>query len=927
MSIYSDRLLLATKLAIPQTSLKRVVPRLRLNSKLDAGKYVPLTLISAPAGFGKTMLIGTWIQQRESKAAWVTLESKDDELVRFWRYVIAALKRLHPVIGEQIEVWLQELQPPNVEEMLTVLINALVALPHDVLLVLDNYQVITAPSIHHSLGFLLEHVPPHFHLIIATRVDPPLPLARFRVQGELVELRAADLRFTEDEATAFLLQSTGISLPAKDIAELNRSTEGWAAGLQLAALSLQGRDDQAGISKFINTFTGTNRHVLNYLTEEVLIRLPEDVQAFLLSTSILEQLNASLCDMLTQQSNGRAMLEWLGQADLFLIALDDQQYWYRYYHLFTDLLRHHLQQKQPTIVPLLHLRASTWYEQHDMLVDAVTHAFAAGDLERAANLIERCALSLIERGDDALMSSWLAKLPETIISARPLLCFLSACTFLSTARFEEYERALLLAENAWRAEQNTEMLSRVFDLRAYAALLRRDGSQALAYAQRAITFAPEEEQLIRGNASVTLGTGHFFNGELSQALATLTQGYRLSQKSYHMDTMLHATIRLGDIQVMQGNLHEAVNTFRQLIRGASEKTLWHRMTAHLRLCDIFREWNDLARAIDHWQQAMLLAKRSGQGDFATAAFPLLAARLAWARGEQKQVMAWFDKAEQSLQRFGEYHAYLAQILAYRVQFLLARGDVASASRWSERYTSAEEGWDLSEKDSWELMHARLSIAQGKIQEAVDLLEEMLQAAQAQRRVSSEIAILVLLVLAYHAQGKREQAMQTLECVLARSEPGGYIRVFVDEGAVMGKLFAEYYSQSQRRSSGAQQAFSFEYVHAVLRAFGSEAQPSIWINPQNGEDALIEKLSEREQEVLNLIAAGLSNHEIAQKLVVTVSTIKTHLNNIYAKLHVHTRLQAVTKAYDVGVLRRGEVDTEPLTHSYSPEKMRYRTRTR
>jgi len=908
VSIYSDQLLLATKLAIPQTCLKRVVPRLRLNSELDAGMYVPFTLITAPAGFGKTMLIGTWIQQRESKAAWVTLESKDDELVRFWRYVIAALERHQPVIGEQIEAWLQELQPPNIEEMLTVLINALVALPHDVMLVLDNYQVITAPSIHHSLTFLLEHVPPHFHLIIATRVDPPLPLARFRVRGDLVELRAADLRFTEDEAKSFLLQSTGIALLAEDIAELNRSTEGWAAGLQLAALSLQGRDDRAGISKFINTFTGTNRHVFNYLTEEVLVRLPKDVQAFLLSTSILEQLNASLCDMLTQQSNGQAMLEWLGQADLFLISLDDQQYWYRYYHLFTDLLRHHLQQKQPTLVPLLHLRASTWYEQHDMLVDAVTHAFAAGDLERAANLTERCALSLIERGDDALMSSWLAKLPETIISARPLLGFLSACTFLSTARFEEYER---------RAEQNTEMLSRVFDLRAYAALLRRDGSPALAYAQRPITLAPEEEQFIGGNAAFTLGKG----------LATLTQGYRSSQKSYHMDMLLHATILLGDIQVMQGNLYEAVHTFRQLIRGASEKTLWHRMTAHLRLCDIFREWNDLARAIEHWQQAMLLAKRSGQGDFATAAFPLLAARLAWARGEQKQVMAWFDKAEQSLQRLGEYHAHLAQILAYRVQFLLARGDVASARRWSERYTSAEEGWDLSENDTWELMHARLSIAQGRIQEAVDLLEEMLQDAQAQRRVSSEIAILVLLVLAYHAQGNRQHAMQTLERVLARSEPGGYIRVFVDEGAVMGKLLAEYYSQSQKRSSDAQEVFSLEYVHTVLRAFGSEAQSSIWINPQNGEDGLIEKLSEREQEVLNLIAAGLSNHEIAQKLVVTVSTIKTHLNNIYAKLHVHTRLQAVTKAYDVGVLRRGEVDTEPLTYSYSPEKIRYRIRTR
>ena len=414
----SDHLLLATKLTIPAISHKRVVPRPRLNSKLDAGMYVPFTLITAPAGFGKTTLIGAWIQQRETMAAWVTLESNDDELVRFWRYVIASLDRLHPGIAERVQAWLQKPRPPDIEAMLTILINALVALPRDVLLVLDNYHVITAPSIQRSLTFLLDHMPAHFHLIIATRVDPPFPLARFHVRGELVELRAAELRFTGEEATAFLLQSAGIPLTIEDITALNRSTEGWAAGLQLAALSLQGRDDPAGISNFIKTFTGTHRHVLNYLTEEVLVRLPKDVQTFLLSTSILEQLNASLCDMVTQQNNGQAMLEWLDQADLFLIALDDQQYWYRYHHLFTGLLRHHLQRKQPGRVPQLHLLASTWYEQHDMLAAAIAHAFAAGEVERATNLIERCALSLIERDNDISMSSWLTPPPETTIAVR-----------------------------------------------------------------------------------------------------------------------------------------------------------------------------------------------------------------------------------------------------------------------------------------------------------------------------------------------------------------------------------------------------------------------------------------------------------------------------------------------------------------------------
>ncbi len=381
-----------------------------------------------------------------------------------------------------------------------------------------------------------------------------------------------------------------------------------------------------------------------------------------------------------------------------------------------------------------------------------------------------------------------------------------------------------------------------------------------------------------------------------------------------MHTMLHAAISLGDIQVMQGNLHEAAHTFWQLVRDAAEEVSWHRMTAHLRLCDIYREWNDLARAVDHWQQAMLLVERSGQGGFAPAEFSLLAARLAWARGEREEVMVWLEEAEESSRYFGEYGTYLAQIAAYRVQFSLSQGDVVSASRWGEQDIFAEEAMSLYEEDVCYLMRARLGIAQRRPKEAIGLLEKMLQVIQSQRRVRSEIAVLMLLALAYHAQGKRLQAMRMLERAITLAEPGGYIRVFVDEGPVMARLFTEYYNRIQQRTLREQQAFPLAYIRTVLTAFGRETRPAIWTLPQRGEDVLIEKLSEREQEVLELIAAGLSNQEIAQRLVVTVSTIKTHLNNIYAKLHVHTRLQAVTRAHDVGMLRRSKVDREPIARS-------------
>ncbi len=449
----NERLLLATKLAIPSTYHKKIVPRPRLYSQLQAGALRPLTLITAPAGFGKTTLIGEWLQQCEMPVAWISLENSDNNLIHFWRYVIKALSSHHPAINEQIgrqfelsepyhlETLPLETDPEtlNIEALLTTLINTLMTLPQDTILALDDYQTITEPTIHQSLQFLLEHLPYQLHLFITTRTNFPLPIARLRVQGKLTELRVTDLRFTPDETAHFLTQAMGLALSTANIAAINERTEGWAAGLQLAALALQGWDDPPTIDKLILSFSGHQHNVLYYLTEEVLAYQPPEVQDFLLATSVLERMNADLCNAVTGQNNGQATLKQLDAANLFLLTIDENKKCYRYYHLFSEFLRHYLQYNHPELEPELHLRACTWYEQHGMIVEAVTHALASGFMERAANILEEHAWSLIWQLDDSLIYCWLTQLPTSLFTTRPALCYLHAWTLYARADIEGSE--------------------------------------------------------------------------------------------------------------------------------------------------------------------------------------------------------------------------------------------------------------------------------------------------------------------------------------------------------------------------------------------------------------------------------------------------------------------------------------------------------
>lgn len=1003
----SEHLLLATKLAIPPTYRKKIVPRPRLYRQLEAGVQGPLVLITAPAGFGKTTLIGEWLRQCDLPVAWISLECSDNDLVRFWRYVIKALNSLYPDISEHIGYHheLSQLCPSetlNIEVLLTTLINMLMALPQDIILALDDYQTITEPAIHQSLQFLLEHLPPQLHLFITTRTNFPLPIARLRVQGKLTELRAADLRFTPDETEHFFTQAMGLPVSTADIATINDRTEGWAAGLQLAVLSLQGWDDPTTIHKFISTFSGQQHSVLYYLTDEVLAYQPIAVQDFLLATSVLERMNADLCDAVTGQNNGQAMLEQLEAANLFLLVVDEQEKWYRYYHLFADLLRYRLQRTYPERESELHLRACIWYEQHGMIVEAVTHALASGSMQRAADLIEEHTWSLIWQQNDSVVYSWLTQLPESVFTTRPALCYLRAWILYARADLEASEQALEQAEDLWREQKNNAMLSRIHDFRAYVALLCANGAQTLSHAQQTLALTNGNDMPLRASALVALGGAYLLMGEIVQARTILSEGYRLSQKSGNLVSMQLATMYLGKAYIVQGNLRTAYQTYQQMLAEIGEIQAWYSADAHVQLAKIYREWNDIAAAYKHWEQALHIIEKSRREGFGSTESSILAAQLAWIRGEHNEVLTWLDRAEHCSRCFGINHMALAEIANVRVHFLLAQGDMNAAISWGKHYkheaaTRAEvpliplhnsgfgqsiraevpllpfdnaaiesdsvrpigaevprispdsttaissltrsigaeaspipldsntilsssaqlAGAEVSpyEKESYALMQGRLLIAQEKSETAIALLEEVLQIALEQERRGNVIAILVILTLAYHAEGNTQQTLQTLERALILAEAAGYIRTFVDEGSAMAILLTEFCSRYQRRPVSEQEKISLEYIYTVLAALGQDT-PKSWTishHAQEREESMLDALSERERTVLHLIAEGLSNQEIARSLVVTVSTVKTHLNNIYAKLHVHTRLQAVTRAYDLGLLSRGETEADQLNH--------------
>ena len=900
--------MIATKLYIPP-SRSEVVLRPRLTELLNSGRHHKLTLISAPAGFGKTTLVSEWVAAGRRPVAWLSLAVEESDPARFLTYLIAALQTIAGDIGATALTVLQSPQPLPIEAILTNLINDIAAIPNDFILVLDDYHLVDDASVDKALGFLLEHSPSQLHLAITTREDPNLPLARLRVRDQLTELRAADLRFTAAEAAEFLNQVMGLSLSVGEVAALDSRTEGWIAGLQLAALSMKSHRDITG---FIQAFTGDHRYIVDYLVEEVLGNQPEALRHFLLRTSILDRLNGPLCDAVTGQPGGAAQLEALQRGNFFLIPLDDRRHWYRYHHLFADVLRAHLTAEQPDQLPILHQRASAWFARNDSAPEAIHHALAAQDFEQAATLIERAVPATRRNRQDAMLRRWFQALPDELLRRRPLLNAHYVGILLQSGQPDGVEARLRDAER-WLADNvglrpdfaDEEDFQRLPSLIAmyYAAitLVRGDSAGAMAHARRVIELAPEEDDFVRGAASSLMGLAAWTSGDLATAYRMYADGMAYLHKAGYISDVIGGFVSLSDIRLAQGRLREAQSNYErglQLATQPDRPPLRGAADMHVGLSDITLERNDLDSAAQHLLMSVELGELNGLPKNPYR-WCVASARLLAARGHVDGALGLLNEAEPLYE--GDFSPNVQPIAAMRARLWIAAGRLGEAFDWA-REQGVAAGDDLSYLREYEhitlarllLAQARIEGSAGALREASGLLERLRQAAEAGGRLGSVVEILVLQALAQQAQGDRPAALSHLERALTLAEPKGYVRLFLDEGPGMAHLIGE----------AAGQGIWPAYTGQLLAAFAVERQtPTVEMAQPapSVSSSLIEPLSPRELEILRLFQTNLSGPEIAQELVIALSTVRTHTKSIYSKLNVNSRRAAVRRAVELGLI--------------------------
>ena len=903
--------LLETKFYIPR-SRRDLVPRPRLSERLDRGTALKLMLVSAPAGFGKTTLLTEWLAAGpagpagERLAAWLSLDRADNDPASFWTYVIAALRTVASGVGESALALLQAPRSPPIETVLTALLNDLGAVAGDIVLVLDDYHVIDARDVQDAMGFLLDHLPPQLHVVIAGRADPALPLARLRGRGELAEIRAAGLRFTPDEAAAYLNEMMGLQLTARDVAALEGRTEGWIAALQLAALSMQGRDDVAG---FIAGFAGDDRYVVDYLAEEVLQRQPERVQAFLLQTSIFGRLSGPLCDAVTGQDGGKAMLAALDRGNLFLVPLDDRRRWYRYHHLFADVLQARLLDEQPGQVPDLHRRASAWYQQNGEPSEAISHALAARDFDRAADLVELAIPAMRITRQEATVHGWLKALPDEVVRVRPMLSFAVAGALLTGGEPEEVEVRLRDAgrwleeaaatgegslarpgEMVVADEEEYRRLPGAIELyRAALALVRGDVPGTVRHARRTLDLALTEDHGVRAGAAGFLGLAFWTSGDLEAAHPAWAQCAAGLRRSGQIADIFGCAIAMADIRLVQGRLGEAMRTYDQALQRASEQdgpVLRGTADMYVGMSEVHRERGDLQAATQQLLRSQELGEYNGlpQNPYR---WRVAMARIRQAEGDLGGALDLLKEAERLY--VGDFFPNVRPVPALKARIWIAQGRLGEALGWAhEQGLSADD--DLSYLREFEhITLARMLVARSRgepVHQVTRLLERLLLAAEEGGRTGHVIEILVLQALALQAPGHIPAALTCLERALTLAEPEGYVRVFVDEGPPIGSLLRAAEKQGTTRN----------YVRRLLAAVSQTRQDS------PVRQALIDPLSERELDVLRLLGTELDGPAIARELTVSLNTVRTHTKNIYAKLAVTNRRAAVRRAAELDLPR-------------------------
>lgn len=949
--------LLATRLNIPRLA-SALVERPQISARLTAGLGRALTLVTAPAGFGKTTILAQWARGCGVPVAWVSLDAGDDDPAQFWLYVLAALERSAPGVADSALGMLRAPRPAPIEAVLRALLNGIAALPAErhLALVLDDYHCLTAAAIHESVALLLEHPPAQLHVYLAGRSEPPLPLARLRVRDQIAELRAPDLRFVPAEVAEFVA-AQGLTLVPEDVAALTERSGGWAAALRLAAISLRGHPDPG---RFVAAFGGGHRDVLAYLGDEVLAAQPVKVQAFLLETAVLDRFCAPLCDAVTGHADAQAMIEQLVCASLFVVPLDDERRWYRYDTLFAELLRHRLHAEMPNRIPALHQRAAGWLTENGCIAEAAEHLLAADDVEQVARLLERSARGMIQRGEHAALLRLLGRLPRDVMHARPALVVYRSELLLYRGELEAAERCLAEAERLIAAhgahdaqEQRDEpavdwdtLETMVRGGRAALAAMHGDGPATLAYAQAALAMPEAADPYQRGGALLTLAHAYRINGQMRAADAAYDEAARACLEAGELPLASVAMGLRGLVLVLMGRLHDATETCHRLIAVAEERPEAAAIAAsagYVGLGQLLYEWNDLDAAQAALETGIELAQRSAS--LYEQAEGLVGLASLWqARGEPETALEMLRRTERLMHPGAQLPWLVPYVAALRVRLELRQGQFTRAERWvAERGLpdGAFEPRGPNQVQEFEhLTLVRLLLRKGEAQMAAAIVERLLPWAIREERAGSEIELRTLAALAYEAVGRRDDALDALTTALELAASEGYVRLFVDEGTPLrglllclrGRLaddkFARQRDPSPQRdplapprpapvlatptsplpllpplgpprpagSGGWGVRTLLDYAERLLAAF--DGGP---VSQAQAPAALVEPLSAREREVLALLAEGCSSQEIADQLVVEVSTIKTHLHHVYTKLQVGGRVRAIARARELGLL--------------------------
>ncbi|MDX6239652.1 MAG: hypothetical protein QOG10_4467 [Kribbellaceae bacterium] len=929
---------LATKLFAPARRPQLVArPRLirQLDTTLDAGHR--LTLVSAPAGFGKTTVLGDWLAhldqgRSKTRVGWLSLDDGDNDLTRLLTHLVAALHS----VGLDVDTTVSEYpHTAGTSTALTVLVNDVARAREQApgqqwVLVLDDYHAIGASEVHEAVTFLLDHLPDHLHLVMATRSDPPLPLARLRSRGQLTEVRAADLRFTPSEAREFLNRAMGLDLTAADVDALEERTEGWIAGLQLAALSLRGIPEHGDAAGFIEAFTGSNRFVIDYLADEVLARQPEQVRDFLLGTAILDRLTGRLCDAVTGRADGTRMLEDLERGNLFLIPLDTERSWYRYHHLFADVLQARLRAEAPEQVPRLHQRASAWFASHGLVADAVRHALAAADFDRAAYLMEEALPELRRTRQDGLMLAWVRSLPEPVVRRSPVLSILSGWSLMMSGDLDAVEPRLDDAEAALAAGAHDQEFAPAWadtdDLRTAPATIsvyraslaqaRGDVAGTMRHARHALDLAGPEDHFVRGAGAGFLGLAAWAAGDVEEALSTFSEAVRSLHAAGNLVDELDGTVVLADLWVASGKPGRARRLCEQALQTATESGVpYLRASAdlHVALAELDCELDDLTSAEAHLETARVLGERTSITENRHRWFVAMS-QVRAAGGDYDTATRLLDQAEELYRR--GFYPDVRPIAAMKSRLQIADGDLPSAASWAD-------GRDLSVGDDPDYLReyehltlARLLLARHRAEQRGDhagsaspvaavlsLLDRLHTAAADAGRDGSVLEIRMLQVLAHHAHGNLPQALAALSRALGEApEPEGYVRLYLDEGAPMVALLRQAANATNPATNPASEHTAGEHGEAVrgqARRLLERAQTHV--EGGKPDQSLVDPLSQRELEVLRLLDSERTGPEIARELYVTLNTLRTHTKRIFTKLDAKTRASAVHRARERGLI--------------------------